>query len=99
MAATPFFREGEGRVLVVDPVYKSMWHTCRAARPRRTTPCTPSADARWPTNWAWTVRRVGCWRWTGRRAAPSARTTPSSLKRMVTVYDGRVLSFEEIREI
>jgi 8-oxo-dGTP diphosphatase len=92
MAATAFFRDGEGRVLLVNPVYKQMWDLPGGAVEADE---SPHAACRREV-----AEELGLDRPPGRVLAvdwlPSRPERPEGL---VVVYDGGVLSEAEIGKL
>jgi 8-oxo-dGTP pyrophosphatase MutT (NUDIX family) len=98
MAATAFFRDGEGRVLVVNPVYKPMWDLPGGAAEADE---SPNAACRREV-----AEELGLDRPTGRVLAvdwvparvigPDQTLLPDGV---IIVYDGGILSPEEVKEI
>jgi 8-oxo-dGTP diphosphatase len=92
MAATAFFRDGEGRVLLVNPVYKQTWDLPGGAVEAEE---SPHAACRREV-----AEELGLDRPPGRVLAvvwvPSRPERPEGL---IVVYDGGVLSEAEIEEI
>ena len=92
MAASAFFRDDQGRVLLVDPVYKELWDLAGGAVEAEESP--PAACRRE------VAEEIGLDRPPGRVLAvdwvPSRPERPEGL---IVVYDGGVLSEAEVREI
>jgi ADP-ribose pyrophosphatase YjhB (NUDIX family) len=98
MAATAFFRDEEGRVLVVDPVYKPVWGLPGGAAEADE---SPNAACRREV-----AEELGLDRPPGRVLAvdwvpartigPDRTVLPDGV---IIVYDGGVLSPEEVKEI
>lgn len=92
MAATAFFRDGKGRVLLVDPVYKQTWDLPGGAVGAEESPYAACRRE--------VAEELGLDRPPGRVLAvdwvPSRPERPEGL---IVVYDGGVLSDAEIREI
>lgn len=92
MAATAFFRDGAGRVLLVDPVYKPVWDLPGGAVEAEE---SPHAACRREV-----AEELGLDRPPGRVLAvdwvPSRPERPEGL---IVVFDGGVLSDAEIEEI
>src|SRR5580693_4378488 len=92
MAATAFFRDGEGRVLLVNPVYKQTWDLPGGAVEAEE---SPHAACRREV-----AEELGLDRPPGRVLAvdwvPSRPERPEGL---IVVYDGGVLSDAEVKEI
>jgi ADP-ribose pyrophosphatase YjhB (NUDIX family) len=91
MAATAFFRDDQGRVLLVNPVYKETWDPGGAVEAEE----SPHAACRREV-----AEELGLDRPLGRVLAvdwvPSRPERPEGL---IVVYDGGVLSDAEIKEI
>jgi 8-oxo-dGTP diphosphatase len=92
MAATAFFRDGEGRVLLVNPVYKQTWDLPGGAVEAEE---SPHAACRREV-----AEELGLDRPPGRVLAvdwvPSRPERPEGL---IVVYDGGVMSEAEIEEV
>ena len=98
MAATAFFRDEEGRVLIVNPVYKPVWDLPGGAAEADESP--HSACRREVTEELGLDRppgRVLAVDWVPARAiGPDQALMPDGV---IIVYDGGILTPEEVKEI
>src|SRR5215510_1060950 len=92
MAATAFFRDAEGRVLLVNPVYKETWDLPGGAVEAEE---SPHAACRREVR-----EELGLDRPPGRILAVDwVPSTPDRPEGLIVVYDGGVLSAEETAAI
>jgi len=92
MAATAFFRDDQGRVLLVNPVYKEKWDLPGGAVEEEE---SPHAACRREV-----VEELGLDRPPGRVLAVDwVASRPERPEGLIVVYDGGVLSEAEIKDI
>jgi 8-oxo-dGTP diphosphatase len=92
MAATAFFRDNQGRVLLVNPVYKETWDLPGGAVEAEE---SPHAACRREV-----AEELGLDRPSGRLLAVDwVPCQPERPEGLIVVYDGRVLSEAEVKEI